>query len=148
MNLRDYDHVPFVGAVMTAFPYFIESKESVNVAEERMSEHEIRHLPVLEDGEVVGILTARDLRMLVHASLPFRDKARIRSRDVMHRDVYVTDIHTPLDEVLREMVERRLGSCVVLRQGKLAGIFSTVDACRVLAHVLDERFPGGPEEAA
>ena len=148
MNLRDYEHVPSVGAVMTAFPYFVEAQEPVTTAEARMEEHQIRHLPVLEHGKVVGIITARDLRMLVHASLPARDKARIRARDVMHRDVYVTDIHTPLDEVLSEMVEHRLGSCVVRRHGKLAGIFSTVDACRVLAEVLAERFPRGPSDAA
>ena len=48
----------------------------------------------------------------------------------------------------RRMVEHRLGSCVVRRHGKLAGIFSTVDACRVLAEVLAERFPRGPSDAA
>ena len=148
MNLRDFDRIPSIGAAMTPFPYFIEAKEPVTTAEARMSEHEIRHLPVQEDGEVVGIITQRDLRMLVHPSLPAANKARIRARDVMHREVYVTDIHTPMDEVLDEMVERRVGSCVVLRHGKLAGIFSMVDACRVLAQVLAERFPGGPGDAA
>jgi CBS domain-containing protein len=148
MNLRDYDHVPSIGAVMTAFPYFVDSKSPVSDAESQLSEHGIRHLPVLEEGKVVGIITARDLRVLVHASLPASDKSRIRCRDVMHREVYVADIHTPLDQVLGEMVERRLGSCVLLRQGKLAGIFSTVDACRVLAQVLAERFPRGPDDAA
>ncbi len=97
---------------------------------------------------MVGIISERDLRMQAHRSLPSANKAETRARDVMHRDVYVTDIHTPLDEVLDQMMERRLGSCVVLRHGKLAGIFSTMDACRVLAQVLSERFPGGPGDAA
>ena len=148
MNLRDFDRVPSVGVAMTPFPYFIEAMDPVTTADARMAEHQIRHLPVLENGSVVGIITERDLRRLVHPSLPTINKSRIRARDVMHRNVYVTDIHTPLDEVLDEMVERRFGSCVVLRQGKLAGIFSTVDACRVLAGVLAERFPSGPGDAA
>jgi acetoin utilization protein AcuB len=148
MILRDFDRVPSVGAVMTPFPYFIESKEPVTTADARMVEHEIRHLPVLDNGEVVGIITDRDLKRLVHPSLPLVNKSKIRARDVMQRNVYVTDIHTPLDEVLDQMVERRIGSCVVLRHGKLAGIFSMVDACRVLAGVLAERFPSGPGNAA
>lgn len=148
MKLGDYDHIPSIGAAMTPFPYFVEATESVSTAEARMTEHEIRHLPVQKDGEVVGIISQRDLRMLVHPSLPATSKSRIRVRDIMHRDVYRADIHTPLDEVLEEMVKRRLGSCVVLRHGKLAGIFSTVDACRMLAHVLEERFPREPDDAA
>jgi len=133
---------------MTPFPHFIEATDPVTTVEALMVEHEIRHLPVLDGDEVVGIITARDLKRLVHPSLPLANKARIRARDVMHREVFVTDFHTALDEVLNEMVEQRLGSCVVLRQGKLAGIFSTVDACRVLAAVLAERFRGGPDEVA
>ncbi len=148
MNLRDFDHVPSVGSVMTPFPHFVEAKEPVTTAETLMTEHEIRHLPVLDGGKVVGIITERDLKRLVHPSLPLADKARIRARDVMHREVYITDIHTPLDRVLDQMIERRLGSCVVLRHEKLVGIFSTVDACRVLGEVLAERFPRGPGDAA
>ena len=36
---------------------------------------------------------------------------------------------------------------VVVRHGKLAGIFSTVDACHLLAEFLRDRFPEGPEAA-
>jgi CBS domain-containing protein len=54
---------------------------------------------------------------------------------------------TPLDEVTSEMATRHVGSAVVLRHGKLAGIFSTVDACRLLAEFLRDRFSEGPEAA-
>jgi acetoin utilization protein AcuB len=148
MNLRDFDHMPPIGAVMTPFPHFIEANEPISEAEARMASHRIRHLPVQHEGEVVGIITERDLRRLVQPSLPPVNTAKVRARDVMRREVFVADIHTPLDEVLSEMAERRVGAAVILRNGKLAGIFSTVDACQVLARVLEERFPRGPGDAA
>ena len=61
----------------------------------------------------------------------------------MQREVYTVDIGTPIAPVVATMAERRLGCAVVLKNGKLAGIFSTTDACDILAHVLEERFPGG-----
>lgn len=148
MNLRDFDHMPPIAAAMTPFPHFVESDATINTVESCMKEHKIRHLPVQDAGEVVGIVSQRDLQRLVHPSLPPPDKERIHARDVMLRDPYVTEVNTPLDEVLEVMVQRRLGSVVVVKHGKLAGIFSTVDACRLLAHVLEERFPPGPGDAA
>ena len=76
INLRDFDHMPPVGVVMTPFPYSIEETEPVTVAESRMGEHRIRHLPVQKGGEVVRIVTERDLRRLVQPSLPPVNKAK------------------------------------------------------------------------
>ena len=45
----------------------------------------------------------------------------------------------PLDEVVREMAEHRYGSAVVLANGKVVGMFTTVDACRAFAELLHGR---------
>lgn len=147
IDLRDYDHMPPIGAAMTPFPSSVRSDAPVTEVENLMTRHRIRHIPVQSDGRIVGIVSERDLHRLVNPSLPRVDKQRIRVRDVMQHDVYVVEIGTPLATVLREMAERRLGSAVVTRNGKLVGIFSTVDACRILARDLEDRFLGDDDAA-
>jgi CBS domain-containing protein len=57
----------------------------------------------------------------------------------------MVDSNTPLDHVVEEMAERRIGSALVTHHGTLAGIFTVTDACRVLAEILkshrDEPIP-------
>jgi acetoin utilization protein AcuB len=102
---------------------------------------------VQEDGRVLGVVSERDLHHLVHAALPDADKARLRIRLLLRQAPYVVEMNTPLDEVVLEMAERHIGSAAVLRHGRLAGIFSTVDACRLLGEFLRDRFHDGPEAA-
>jgi acetoin utilization protein AcuB len=147
MHLSDYEHMPLVGAAMTPFPYSVGPDASVLDVEHMMNTHRIRHVPVLEEGRVLGVVSERDLHHLVHAALPEADKARLRIRHLLRQEPYVVEMNTPLDEVAEEMAKRHIGSAVVVRHGKLAGIFSTVDACRLLGEFLRDRFRDGPEAA-
>lgn len=147
MHLADYERMPSVGAAMTPFPFAVGPDASVLEVERLMQAHHIRHVPVQDEGRVLGVVSERDLQHLVHAALPDTDKSRLRIRHLLRIDPFVTEMATPLDEVVAEMAERHVGSVAVLRHGKLAGIFSTVDACRLLAEFLRDRFPDGPEAA-
>jgi CBS domain-containing protein len=147
MHLAQYERMPSVGAAMTPFPYSVGPDASVLDVENLMSSHRIRHVPVQQDGRVLGVVSERELRHLVHAALPEADKARLRIRTLLRQEPYVVEMTTPLDEVASEMAQRHVGSAVVVRHGKLAGIFSTVDACRLLAEFLRDRFAEGPEAA-
>jgi len=122
--------MPPVGAAMTPFPYFVEEADPVEDVSRLMAEHAIRHVPVLREGRVVGIVSARAPHVVVH-------------------DPYVVEITTPLDEVVATMSQRRIGSAVVVKKGKLAGILSVTDVCRVLAEALRKQFPeSGGNDAA
>ena len=97
----------------------------------------------------MGIVSERELHHLVNPSLPRVDKARIRARDILVANPYVVEIDTPLRTVVAAMAERHLGSAIVVKRGKLAGILSVVDVCRLLAQMLDDGFPApGGNEAA
>ncbi|MEN8159379.1 MAG: CBS domain-containing protein [Myxococcota bacterium] len=149
MRLAEFDRMPPVGVAMTPFPYAVGPDASVLEVEQLMEEHGIRHVPVQEDGHVLGIVSERDLHHLVHSALPKGDKRRLRVRHLLLSDVYSVEMSTPLAEVATEMARRHIGSAIVLRQGRLAGVFSAVDACRLLAEFLEDRFhPGEPEGAA
>jgi acetoin utilization protein AcuB len=147
MHLADYERMPTVGAAMTPFPYAVGPDASVLEVEHMMNTHRIRHVPVQQDGRVLGVVSERELHQLVHAALPEADKARLRIRHLLRQEPYVVEMTAPMDEVADEMAKRHVGSAVVVRHGKLAGIFSTVDACRLLAEFLRDRFPDGPEAA-
>ena len=147
MDLRDYRHMPPVSAAMTPFPYHVQADATVSEVERLMGEHGIRHVPVQDGGRVVGIISERDLHHLVNPALPRRDRDRIRARDVLVPDPYVVEMNAPLDEVVAEMSRRQIGSAIVVRHQKLAGILSATDVCRVLAEIMRQRFPGGGDAA-
>jgi len=147
VDLRDYRRMPPVAAAMTPFPYHVQVADPISEVERLMAEHGIRHVPVQDGARVVGIISERDLHHLVNPALPLRDRSRIRARDVLHADPYLVDIHTPLDLVVEEMARRQIGSAIVVRNQRLAGILSATDVCRVLAEILRQRFPDGDEAA-
>lgn len=135
--------MPIVGAVMTSFPYFVESDATAATLESMMEQHSIRHLPVQENGKVVGIVSERDLHHRVKRDAPKAEKDRIHARQIMVPDPYIVPFRTPLHEVVFEMAKRRIGSVLVQRQGKLAGILSAMDVCRIFGEYLESMFPDG-----
>lgn len=58
-----------LGEVMTSNPITLQQGESVTNALELMNRHHIRHLPIEEDGEIVGMVSIRDLFNAVHEEL-------------------------------------------------------------------------------
>lgn len=128
---------------MTPSPRSIQIDATVREAEDLMIDHEIRHLPVLEDDLVVGVLSDRDIAFAASdAAGDVRD--RLLVRDVCSLDLYAVGPETPLDVVLGEMAARRLGSVVVAENGRIVGLFTATDACRTFAEFLR----GGDEPPA
>jgi CBS domain-containing protein len=149
VNLSDLSHMPAIKSVMTPFPYSVELDASVRMAQARMAEHGIRHLPVVDhNGDLVGVLTDRDLKRGLDPNVGLPDRDELLVRDVCVLDAYIVDLNTPLDTVLVEMADRHIGSTLVVHHGRLAGIFTATDACRAFGDVLRSRFPGSGGEVA
>ena len=119
---------------MTKTPHLIGAEQSLKVAHEVMKTHQIRHLPVLHGGKLIGVLSQRDL----HIVETFRDvdPADVRVEEAMSQDVYAVAPKTPLRDVVNEMAVRKVGSAVVIDRTKVVGVFTTVDALETLAHIL------------
>jgi acetoin utilization protein AcuB len=130
--------MPTLASVLTAFPYHIDAGASVQVARELMTEHRIRHLVVMAEGEISGLLSERELQH--HAMLFGSGRGELLVSDICADNIVVADLHDPLDKVLNSMVEQRWGSVVVLREGELAGIFTTTDACHHFARMLQDLY--------
>jgi len=147
--MKKYKKIPQVGAVMTPFPYFVDTDAEIAEVERLMDEQRIHHIPVQQDGRVVGIVSAQDLYHLIDRFLPNTDKARFRARDIMMDEPYIASFETPLNEVALEMAKRRIGSAIIVHHEKLAGILSATDICRILAEILESEFsPRTGDDAA
>jgi acetoin utilization protein AcuB len=115
---------------MTPSPETVDLRCSVARAYETMQRLKIRHLPVVDGTKLVGIVSERDLCLAKTAH--GIDTSDIGVGEVMTRDIYTVEPDTPVEEAARAMVDGRFGSAVVLVRGRVAGIFTTTDALRVL----------------
>lgn len=132
-------HMHSIATLMTPFPHSVTPETTVAEAQMIMSEGGFRHLPVLRNHEVVGLLSARDLdvaRLLVALEAKGEDEPT-RVGALCARPVFSVDLHASLGETLRTMAKEQFGSAVVTREGRLAGIITSVDVCRALADFVD-----------
>lgn len=131
--------MPSIQKVMTAMPHTIGADISLKKAKAMMSELHIRHLPVLQGGKLVGVLTERD----VNLASSLMGAADMKVDDVMMPMTYTVRPDAPLNRVVAEMAERKYGSAIVQQEnGKVVGIFTAVDGLRCLADVLREHYRG------
>lgn len=130
-----------VASVMTPFPCWIDIDDSVRRARGLMVEHQIRHLPVMRGRSLVGILSDRDLKRALDPTLGLPPEDELFVRDVYVSDPYVVDSNTALDVVLEQMAAQHVGSALVTSHGRLAGILTATDVCRLYCDHLRKLFP-------
>lgn len=119
-----------IEAVMTTQPITVGRTESLATAHELMRQHGCRHLPVLEHGELVGVVTQRDLDLL--ESIGGVDLRKDCVDDAMSVDAYAVAPDAALAGVCTHMAANRHGCAVVIERGRVIGIFTTTDALRAL----------------
>jgi len=129
--------IPKVEKYMTTMPHTINKDVPLKTAINMMREHGFRHLPVQEAGDLVGVITDRDIKLASSIS----DSDSFLVGDVMNADPYCVTPQASLDSVVMEMAEHKFG-CAVVRQenGKVVGIFTATDGLRVLGEILRSNF--------
>ncbi len=128
---------PRVSEFMTTFPDAIEADAAVLEARKLMLHRKVRHLPVVRGGELVGMVSDRDIKLMLGPEFDYPDPHEVSVADVMVEDPYAVDEDDLMVAVLRHMVEAHIGAVLVTRAGRLAGIFTAMDACRHLADRLE-----------
>ena len=129
--------VPTIQKYMTTLPHTIRPDMTLAAADKIMHENHIRHLPVLSGGQLVGLLSQRDIRLL--ESFKDVDPAKMQVGEAMAQDVYEVSPGAGLDEVVANMAAKKYGSAVIMQNSKVVGIFTTVDALQALADLLHTR---------
>ena len=128
-----------VEEIMTKNPISTEVNISIAEVLETMNEMDIRHLPVVDNGILVGLVSDRDVRtftlpMLVRFNNP--DKATTRLQEpianIMQTGVQTVSLLTELSEVVQLMIDHKFGAIPVVEEldGRLVGIVSYIDVLR------------------
>ncbi|GIX48524.1 MAG: hypothetical protein KatS3mg131_2735 [Candidatus Tectimicrobiota bacterium] len=130
MLVKDYMHTQ---------PITVSPHERLHVAHERMRQHRIRHLPVVdENGKLVGVITDRDVRQAEPSDEPHLAEheltyllAKAEVQEFMTREVVTVRAETPVAEAARIFLERKFGCLPVVRDDHtLEGILTVTDLLR------------------
>jgi len=130
-----------VGDIMSREVQTVDRNDQIGVADKRMSEQRIRHLPVLEtDGSVCGVVSQRDLfRGALLRTLGYGSRAeetlmkQVVVKEAMSGALYTTTPETPIASAARTMLEKKIGCLPVVENGKLVGIVTEADFVRLVA---------------
>lgn len=122
---------------MTPSPLTIGLKATLAAARERMNQRGVRHLPVMHGGDLVGMLSQRDIQLL--ETIKGVDPEEARVEEAMSQDVLAVDPDASLAAVSKLMAKRKAGSAVVVRGRAVLGIFTTVDALNAIDVLLREK---------
>jgi acetoin utilization protein AcuB len=119
---------------MTKSPRTVTPDTALSDARDIMAEDQIRHLPVVKGERVVGIVSARDVLVVedlrVFASFDTTVAAAMAAEPIS------VPSDTAIGHVVKTMAKAAIGAVLVVDDGKLVGIFTDVDAVKLLARVL------------
>ena len=118
--------VQLIRDFMSPAPITIHPQLTVADATERMYTHKIRHLPVVDHGALVGLLSERDAALV--AALTGKDPRKIAVAYAMRRDPFTCSPDDRVADVVSVMATRKLGSAVVVEHARVVGMFTAIDA--------------------
>ena len=105
----------------------------------------IRHIPILEDGKLVGILTDRDLKRAMPSLLTGTDREThervirtTRVAQIMTRSPLTIAPGAPLREAVRILAERKFGALPVVESDRVVGILTEIDLLKAFLRVLEK----------
>jgi acetoin utilization protein AcuB len=129
--------------VMTRNPVTVDSETLVLDAQKIMKENNIRRLPIVDKGKLVGMVTKHDL--LEASPSPATSLsvfelnyllAKMKVKEIMKKNPVTITPDTPFEEALRLGQEKKIGSFPVVENGKLVGITTESDIIRFVTRVL------------
>jgi acetoin utilization protein AcuB len=130
---------------MTPEPVTVDENDNMGEALVLMRRHQIRHLPVVNGNNLVGIVTDRDVRRASPSLLSgiAEDKYKevldeTQVSKIMTREPFTVRLDTEVEEAVRLLVDKKISSLPVVNGPELVGIFTEVDALRMLLEVLSK----------
>lgn len=137
-------------------PVSVDENDSMKKAMDLLKERDIRHLPVLKDGEkLVGIVTERDIKQASPSpatALEIREiyylLDKVKVKQIMTRRPYTISSTAPIEEAALIMREKRIGCLPVVDGGKLVGILTETDILDAFIEAMGVSGPGYRVELA
>ena len=126
-----------VKEIMVGSPVTLKPEDTLNLANDLISLGRIRHIPVVEDGRLIGLLSERDL-IGAAATQIFGLKQKSKSallksvliKNVMKKKVITVTPETKIGEAARLMADKKIGCVPVMDDGRLVGLVTTTDILR------------------
>lgn len=137
----------YVGKRMTRKVISVTKEDSVRLAVEKLKEHHIRQLPVVEGNEVIGIVTDRDLRQASSLARLLADKGperkklegfldRAKVEEVMTREVITVTPTDTIEDVAKILHDYKIGGVPVVEGRDLVGIITSADILETFLEVM------------
>ena len=126
-----------VREIMMGSPVTLKSDDTLDLANDVISLGRIRHIPIVESGKLVGLLSERDL-LGAAATQIFGLKQRTKSallkatliKDVMKKRIVTVEPDTTITDAAHIMADKKIGCLPVLAEGSLVGLVTTTDILR------------------
>jgi CBS domain-containing protein len=119
---------------MTWVPQAVDAEQSVADARARMQFFRIGHLPVIDSGELVGVVSERELDALRGVEASHAKSMAIR--EFVRPQPCTVALEASIEDAIRNMVNMRSDCCVVLDGHRMVGILTSTDVMYVLAELL------------
>ena len=132
--------------LMTPNPATVTARSRVADAWNLMRELDVRHVPVVHDGALIGILSDRDVAHIDVARLLTTDEAdALRDElvapviNIMRSDVIAVEPDTDVKDIVELLIDNKIGAVPVVRPDtrEVLGIVSYIDALRALRDLLE-----------
>ena len=134
-----------VSDVMTANPITVMPDDSLRLARDRMAEGGFRRLPVVQAGQLVGIISDRDLRRVANSPFVLRERwyddlilDQVKVWGAMTANVVTVDADKPLSIAARLMRDHKIGGLPVMSGDQLVGIITGTDLLQYLIELLED----------
>jgi len=137
-------------------PVYVDENDSMKKAMDLLKERDIRHLPVLKDGEkLVGIVTERDVKQASPSpatALEIREiyylLDKVKVKQIMTRRPYTISSTAPIEEAALIMREKKIGCLPVVDAGRVVGILTETDILDAFIEGMGVSGPGYRMEIA
>lgn len=126
MQVRDW---------MSSDPVTVSVDDTVSEARRLLDTQGVRHLPVVDGGRLVGIVSDRDVAIreaALRQAVQRHDVAALLDDErpveaVMSHDVHTVGVDVPIAEAARTLVSRRINALPIIEDGQLVGILTSTD---------------------
>lgn len=118
-----------IGRLMTSQPTTVSSHDSLRAAASLMERGDYRRVPVVDEGQLVGIVSDRDVR----AHSGYLDTTRVTA--AMTSDPKTVTSKMSVEDAARLMIEHKIGGLPVVDNGALVGIITATDILKAFLRV-------------
>ncbi len=130
-----------VSEVMTPKPLAVKANETIKRAQELMVENSIRHLPVVEGHELLGIITESDIRGAFldersNKKVRVLDPSKMKISDYMTHNPMVVFPETHVEDAALVIYKNKIGALPVVRRNRLVGIISIMDILGIFVDLM------------